>query len=136
MAGLMLKRAIQCLLSLTAIFQTCAGFFLLLSRRSDLVYGSAGLLLVLTGFLLLLCLLINASALMALVQVFVIVFQLTLVILIVVSFYFGMKDQLVVGIYFSSLCFFLLQSVLLRCLIRICYREVNGFYYDLQGATY
>lgn len=132
----LLKRAIQWLLALTALLQSWVGLFFLLEHRSDIVSCATGLVLILTSVSILVCVLMDASAVMALLQVFTIVFQMIISILIITSLYFGMQDRLVVAVYFSSLSFFTLQSILLRHLIRICFRELRAHYQDVEGSTF
>lgn len=125
------------LLAVTAAFEAWAGVFLMADRRTDIVTGFAGVVLTITAFLLLLSLLADATALLALVQVFTVTYQLILFILIATSLYMGMRDTFLIGLYFSSLFFFILQFILMKEMVSIVLKQHRRHYEDIeQGSTF
>lgn len=132
-----MKRTIKWLLAVTAAFEAWAGVFLMADRRTDIVAGFAGVVLTITALLLLLSVLADASPVLALVQVFTVTYQLILLILIATSLYMGMRDSFLIGLYFSSLFFFILQSILLKEMVSIVTNPHHRHYEDIeQGSTF
>ena len=132
----MLKRTIRWLLAATAVFEAWAGVFLMADRRMDMIDGFAGVFLTVTALLIITSVLVDATAVLALLQVFTISYQLILLILIATNLYMGLRDSFLIGLYFSSLFFFLLQSVLLKELIGMAFMQHHRHYEDIEGSTF
>lgn len=129
-----MKRTAKWLLAATAVFEAWAGLFLLADRRVDMVACSAGLVLTVTALLILLSVLLHAPAALALLQVLTVSYELVLLILIATSLYMGMRDSFLIGVYFSALFFFIMQSMLLR---EIVLTHHQRHYEDIEnGSTF
>lgn len=132
----LLKRTTRWLLSVTAVFEAYAGVFLAIAdlRMDAVVACFAGIALIVTALLILTSVLLDATAVMALLQVFTVIYQLILMILIATNLYMGLRDSFVIGLYFSSLFFFVLQSLLLKELI--AFSQHRPDYDDVEGSTF
>lgn len=111
---IILRKTVKVLLCLSGILETWAGIYLIYDQSHDLVGSFAGFFVTVVGILLVSGSLSDSFPLLALLQVILASFQLVLVILIGLSIYFGMNDNLLIALYFSSLMFMVLQSILLR----------------------
>ena len=86
----------------------------MVDQLPDLPGSFAGFFIFVTAVILLMAVLTDSLALVALVQVFTISFELLLLLLTLVSLWFGMKDELLLGLYAATLFGFIFQSILIR----------------------
>ena len=131
----LLRRTITWLLAATAVFELWAGLFLIVDQKPDLIACFAGIGLLITGLMIVISVLFDAPAFMALLQVFTVSYQIILTILILTSLYFRMDDTFLLGIYFSSLLFFMIQSLLIREFICAAFLRIHGRDYENIDET-
>lgn len=107
-------RVLKWSLLFTSLLQIYAGLYLMIDQLPDLAGSFAGFFVCSTAIVLLIALVKNSLAVIALVQVFTVSFQFVIAILILVSLYYGLRDDLLIGLYVASLFCFILESILIR----------------------
>ena len=108
------RKILKWCLVVTSVLQIYAGLYLMVDQMPDLAGSFAGFFIFLTGAMLLIAILADALAIVALIQVFTISFVIMLSILIMVSLWFGLQDELLIGLYAASFFCFVLKSILIR----------------------
>ena len=118
------------LLIITSLFETIAGFWIFIDTN-QLVTASAGILFTITGFLLCYALVSNHLMLLSLIQVFTCSYILIFITIIIISFYFALEDHYLIGVYFASLFFFIVQAIFMNEFIVI---KLNRIDYQLISS--
>ena len=114
------RKVLKWCLVFTSVLQIYAGLYLMVDQLPDLAGSFAGFFIFVTAVLLLIAILTDSLALVALIQVFTVSFELILFLLILISLLFGLKDDLLIGLYAASLFCFILKSILIREYLVIC----------------
>lgn len=121
-----LIKTIKVLVIMSAVLESWAGIYLTYDQADDLVGSFTGFFVTVLGILIVSGVIANSLALLALLQVFLASFELVLGLLIGISLYSRMNDQLLIALYFSSLLFLILQSILLREYVNLNYTSSDG----------
>jgi len=132
-----LTRTIRGLLAFSSLLQTWSGMYLTYDQSADMVGSCAGLFVTVVGILMLSAVVTGSLPLMALLQVILASMQLVICLLIGISLYSQMNDQLLMAIYFSSLLFLLLQTILVREYLSLNFVQYNNSrdgYTDLESV--
>lgn len=111
---LTLQRTVKAMLCISSILEFWAGAYLTYDQCPDRIGSFSGIVVIVIAILIFYGSLTDSLALLALLQVILATLEMVLFILIVFSVSSGFNDQLLMGLYISSLMFLVLQSILLR----------------------
>lgn len=109
-----LQKTIQVILCIISMFQAWVGVYLYYDQYPDLLGSFTGVIVTFVGLLIFFGCLSHKLALLALLQVILFSLEMLLSILIGLSVFFKMDDQLLLGLYVSGLLFLILESIILR----------------------
>lgn len=118
------------LLIVTSLTESISGFLIFIDTN-QLVTASAGILFSITGFMLLYALITNHLLMLSLIQVFTCSYILIFITISIISLIYQLNDHYILGIYFASLFFFIIQSILLNEFIVI---KLNRIDYQLISS--
>ena len=124
----LVRRSLRWLLALTAVLEVWAGVLLTAERPPDLLHCFTGVVLTMTGLCLAVAVLADAAAFVALLHVLTATYDLILVVLILTSVFTSRGNTFHLAIYFASLCFFILQSILMSHFVSLALSDSRRVY--------